>query len=61
MHYGEPVPHGKSNFSLEVVTFPRINISGYNFNIMNTRHVMSLYQFAVNPAQCQKKLAVSSK
>ena len=43
MHYGEPVPHGKSNFSLEVVTFPRINISGYNFNIMNTQHVMSLY------------------
>ena len=38
MQYGEPVPQGKSNSSLEVVTFPWINVSGYNFNIMNTLH-----------------------
>ena len=37
IQYGEPVPQGKSN-SLEVVTFPWINVSGYNFNIMNTLH-----------------------
>ena len=30
-------PHGKSNSSLQVVTFPWI-VSGYNFNIMNTLH-----------------------
>ena len=32
---GEPDPHGKSNSSLEVVTFPWINVSGYDFNIMS--------------------------
>ena len=56
MQYGEPVPQGKSNSSLEVVTFPWINVSGYNFNIMNTLH-----EFAAKPAQCWKKLAVSFK
>ena len=44
MQYGEPVPPGKSNVSLEVVTFPWINVSGYNFNIMNTLH-----EFAAKP------------
>ena len=34
MQYGEPVPQGKSNSSLEVVTFLWI-VSGYNFNIHN--------------------------
>ena len=38
MQYGEPVPQGKSNVSLEVVTFPWINVSDYNFNMMNTLH-----------------------
>ena len=33
MHYGESVPHGKPNFSLEAVTFPWINVSDYKFNI----------------------------
>ena len=32
------LPLGKSNSSLEVVTFQQINVSGYNFNIMNTLH-----------------------
>ena len=32
MQFGEPVHQGKSNSSLEVVTFPWISI----FNIMNT-------------------------
>ena len=39
MQYGEPFPQGKSNSSFEVVTFPWINDSGYNFNIMNTLQV----------------------
>ena len=38
MQYGEPVPQGKCNSSLEVVTFPLINVSGHNCNIMNTLH-----------------------
>ena len=42
MQYGEPVPQGKSNSFLEVVTFPWINVSGYNFNIMNTLHVCNV-------------------
>ena len=54
MQYGVQVPQGKSNSSLEVVTFPWINVSGYNFNMMNTLH-----EFAAKPAQCGKKLAVS--
>ena len=45
----------KSNSSLEVVTFLWIYVSGYNFNIMNI-----LYEFAAKPAQCWKKLGVSS-
>ena len=32
MYYGELVPEGQSNTSLEVVTFPWINVSGCNFN-----------------------------
>ena len=56
MQYGEPVPQGKSNISLEVVTFPWINVSGCNFNIMNTLH-----EFAAKPAQCWKKFVVSLK
>ena len=36
MQYGEAVPQGKSNSSFEVVTFLWINVSSYNFNIMNT-------------------------
>ena len=51
MQYGEPVPQGKSNSSLEVVTFPWINVSGCNFKIMNTLH-----EFAAKPAQCLKNL-----
>ena len=47
MQYGAPVSASgcqeKCNSSLEVVTFPWINFSGYNFNIMNTLH-----QFAAN-------------
>ena len=50
MQYGEPVPQGKSNSSLEVVSFPWINVSGYNFNIMNTLH-----ELAAKPVQCWKK------
>ena len=42
MQYGEPVPQGKSNSSLEVVTFPWIH-----FNVMNTLH-----EFATKLAQC---------
>ena len=42
--YGNTVPQGKSNSSLEVVTFLWINVSGCNFNIMNT-----LYEFAAKP------------
>ena len=38
MQYGEAIPQGKSNSSLEVVTFPWINVSGHNCNIMNTLH-----------------------
>ena len=55
MQYGEPVPQGKSNSFLEVLTSPWI-VSGYNFNIMNTLH-----EFAAKPAQCWKKFAVSFK
>ena len=56
MQYGEPVYQGKLNFSLEAVTFPWINVSGYNFTIMNT-----LQQFAANQAHYWKKLVVSFK
>ena len=31
MQYGELAPQEKPNSSLEVVTFPWINVSGYNF------------------------------
>ena len=51
MQYSKPVPQGKSNSSLEIVTFPWIIVSGYNFKIMNTLH-----EFAANPAQCSKNL-----
>ena len=47
MQYGEPVPQGKCNSFLDVVTFPWINVFGYNFNIMDTLH-----EFAAKPAQC---------
>ena len=53
---GEPDPHGKSNSSLEVVTFPWINVSGCDFNIMNILH-----EFAAKTGKCWKKLAVSFK
>ena len=43
MEYGEPVPQGKSNSSLEVVTFPQLNVSEYNFNITTTLHIMPLH------------------
>ena len=56
MQYGEPFPQGKSNSSLGIVTFPWNNVSGYNFNIMNTLH-----QFAAKPGKCWKKLAISFK
>ena len=52
---GEPVP-ASGNSSLEVVTFPWINVYGYNFNIMNTLH-----EFAAKPAQCWKKRGLSFK
>ena len=51
MQYSEPVPPGNSNSSLEIVTFPWIIVSGYNFKIMNTLH-----EFAAKPAQCSKNL-----
>ena len=35
MRYGGTVPQGKSNSSLEVVSFLWINVSPKNFNIMN--------------------------
>ena len=38
MQYGELAPQEKPNSSLEVVTFPWINVSGYNFYVMNTLH-----------------------
>ena len=41
MQYGETVPKGKSNSSLEAVSFLWINVSGYNFNIINI-HYMNL-------------------
>ena len=56
MQYGETVPQGKSNSSLEVVTFLWINVSGYNFNIMNT--YMNLQPSQPNVG---KNLAVSFK
>ena len=49
MQYGEPDPQRKSNSSLDVVTFPWINM-------MN-----ALYEFAAKIGQCWKKLAVSFK
>ena len=45
MQYGEPVPQGKSSAFLEVVTFPWIKTSGYNFNVMST-----LNEYAAKPA-----------
>ena len=42
MQYGDAVPQGKSNSSLEILTFLWINASGYNCYIVNT-----LYEFAV--------------
>ena len=56
MQYGKPDPQGKSNSSLEVVTFPCINVPGHNFNMMNTLH-----EFAAKIGQCWKKLAISFK
>ena len=56
MQYGKPDPKEKFNSSLEFVTFPWINVCGYNFNIMNALHV-----FAANTGKCWKKLAVSFK
>ena len=56
MQYDEPFSQGKSNSSLEVVIFLWINVSGFNFNIMNTLH-----KFVAKPSQCWKKLAVSFK
>ena len=56
MQYGEPDPQRKSNSSLEVVTFPRINVPDYNFNMMNTWR-----EFAAKTDQSWKKLAVSFK
>ena len=45
MQYGELVPQGKSNSSLEVLTFPwPWIVSGYNFNIMNTLHEFAATQ-----------------
>ena len=44
MQYGEPVPQGKPDSSLKVVTFPWINVFDYNFDIMNTLH-----EFAARP------------
>ena len=35
MQYDEPIPQGKPNSSLDGVTFPWINASVYNFNVMN--------------------------
>ena len=48
MQYGELFLRGKSNSSFEVVTFPWINVSGYNFNIMNTLHFMNLHTTQTN-------------
>ena len=45
MQYGKPVPQGKSYSSLEVVTIPWINVSSYDFIIMNTLH-----EFSAKPA-----------
>ena len=56
MPYGEPDHQGKSNSSLEVVTFPGINVPGYNFKMMN-----ALNEFAAKTGQCWKKLEVSFK
>ena len=38
MQYAETVPQAKST-SLEVVSFLWINVSGYNFNIMNIHYM----------------------
>ena len=40
MQYGWTVPQGKSNSSLEVVSFLCINVSDYNFNIMNIHYII---------------------
>ena len=56
MQYVKPDPQGKSNSSLEVVTFPCINVPVHNFNMMNTLH-----EFAAKIGQCWKKLAISFK
>ena len=51
MQYGEPVPQGKPNSSLEVVNFSWINVSGYDFN-------MNIYYMNLQPVQFRKKLPV---
>ena len=44
IQYGEAVPQGKPNSSLEGVIYPWVNVSGYYFDIMNTLH-----EFAASP------------
>ena len=36
IQYGVPVPQRSSITSLDVASLPWMNVSGYNFNIMNT-------------------------
>ena len=38
IQYGVPVPQRSSITSLDVASLPWMNVSGYNFNIMNTCH-----------------------
>ena len=38
MQYGNPVPHGKLDSSLEGATYQWFSVSGYYFDVMNTLH-----------------------
>ena len=55
MQYGEPVPQGKPNSSLEGVTFLWI-VSGYGCDIMNTLQSTQYMKKHLQPTECIKVL-----
>ena len=55
MQYGEPVPQGKPNSSLEGVTFLWI-ASGSGCDIMNTLQSTQYLKKHLQPTECIKKL-----
>ena len=59
MRYGGTVPQGKSNSSLEVVSFLWINVSPKNFNIMNI-HYMNLQPSKPNIGKNLQYLSVKA-